>query len=263
MKWTQQLERKLGRFALPHLTMGIIGVQVMTFLAGVSNPAIVNAMVLDSRLVLDGEWWRVLTFMMMPPSMSPIWALIAWYVLYLTGGGLEGAVGTPKYNLYWLIGFVASVAVAFVVPGTPVSNAYLATSVFLAFAVLYPNYEFLLFFILPVKVKWLALLAAAIFGYTAVSGIAVGAWGGPAMVGAATLNFMVFFGPELLKRIKRGHNHMKRQRDVIAAQHEPFHRCSVCGKTDISDPRMEFRYNPEAKGTVCYCLDHLPSGGTA
>ncbi|MEM6855608.1 MAG: hypothetical protein AAF593_14470 [Planctomycetota bacterium] len=260
MKWTQQLERKLGRFALPHLTLGIIAVQVITFLAGVSNPAIISGMVLDSRLVLDGEWWRMLTFMMVPPSMSPIWALIAWYVLYLTGGGLENAIGTPKYNLYWLIGYVASVAAAFAVPGAPVSNGFLVTSVFLAFAVLYPDFEFLLFFILPVKVKWLALLSAAFFAFIAIAGIATGAWAGPAMVGAAVLNFMIFFGPELLRRIKRGHNHMRRQRDAIAAQNEPFHRCSVCGITDISHPHAEFRYNPEEKGTVCYCLDHLPDG---
>ncbi len=260
MKWTQQLGRRLGRSAVPHLTLGIIGVQVITFLAGVSNPAIVNGLVLDSQLVMDGEWWRVLTFMMVPPSLSPIWALIAWYVLYLTGGGLENGIGTPRYNLYWLIGYLASVGVAFAVPGAQVSNAYLVTSVFLAFAILYPDYEFLLFFILPVKVKWLALLAWAMFAYTAVSGVAVGAWAGPAMVAAATLNFFIFFGREVLLKLKRGHNHMKRQRDAIATANQPFHVCSVCGKTDLSDPRLEFRYNPEAAGTVCYCIDHLPSG---
>lgn len=258
MKWTQQLEHKLAGFAVPHLTLGIIGVQIMSFLAGVSNPDIVAGMVLDTQLVRQGEWWRILTFMMVPPSMSPIWALIAWYVLYLTGGGLEGAVGTFRYNLYWLIGYLASVAIAFAVPGAAVSNGYLMTSVFLAFAVLYPDYEFLLFFILPVKVKWLGLLTGGLFAYTVVSGIATGFWAGPAMVLAATLNFMIFFGPELLRRIKRGHNQMKRQRDAIAEANEPFHRCLVCSKTDISHPETEFRYKREANGTVCYCLECLP-----
>lgn len=260
MKWTQQLGRKLGRFALPHLTLGIIAVQGVTFLAAVSNPALVNGMWLDTREVMAGEWWRLLTFMMMPPSLSPIWALIAFYVLWLTGGGLENAIGTGRYNLYWLIGYLASVGVAFAVPGTAVSNGYLTTSVFLAFALLYPDYEFLLFFILPVKVKWLALLAWLMYGYTFISGVATGDWAGPAMVAAATLNFFVFFGADVVRKLRRGHSHMKRQRDAIAEANEPFHRCVVCGKTDISDPAAEFRYNPEASGAVCYCLDHLPGG---
>ncbi|MBB6431330.1 rhomboid family intramembrane serine protease [Algisphaera agarilytica] len=260
MKWTRQLEHKLAGFAVPHLTLGIIGVQIMSFLAGVSNPDIAAGMVLDTQLVRQGEWWRIFTFMMVPPSGFFLFAVIAWYILYFTGAGLENAIGTPKYNLYWLIGYLASVAVAFAVPGAPVSNAFLATSVFLAFAVLYPDFEILLFFILPVKMKWLGMFSGGIFVYIAISRIAVGAWAGPAMVFAATLNFMIFFGPELLRRIKRGHNQMKRQRDAIAEANEPFHRCSVCGITDISHPQAEFRYNAEANGTVCYCLDHLPGG---
>lgn len=258
MKWTQQLERKLGRFAVPHLTLGIIGVQVITFLAAVSNPNLITGLWLDTQLVRDGEWWRLVTFMMVPPTTSPIWALIAWYVLYLTGGGLENAIGTPRYNLYWLIGYLASVGFAFAVPGMPVSNVFLSTSVFLAFAMLYPNYQFLLFFIIPVAAKWFALITWLGYGLALTSGIATNRLAGPAMVVAATLNFFVFFGAEVVRKIKRGHNHMKRQRDAIADANEPFHRCLVCGKTDLSHPETEFRYRAEANGTVCYCVECLP-----
>ena len=263
MKWTQQLERKLGRFALPHLTLGIIAVQVITFLAGVSNPDLVLGLSLDTQLVRDGEWWRVLTFMMVPPSGSPIWVIVAWYVLYITGAGLENAIGTPRYNLYWLIGYVASVGLAFTVPGTYVSNGFLITSVFLAFALLYPDFQFLLFFILPVAAKWFALISWLGYGFVLIGGTATNSLAGPAMVVAATLNFFLFFGAEVARKLKRGHNHMRRQRDAIAAQNEPFHRCSVCGSTDISHPHAEFRFNPEEIGTVCYCLDHLPDGETS
>lgn len=258
MKWNRQLVRALGRLALPHLTLGIIAVQGITFFAAVSNPALVQGMWLDTSLVMAGEWWRLLTFMMVPPFANPLCAVIAFYVLWLTGRGLENAIGTGRYNLYWLVGYLASVGMAFAVPGSIVSNGFLATSVFLAFALLYPDYEFLLFFILPVKVKWLAAITWVIYGYIFISGIATGDWAGPAMVFAATLNFFIFFGADVVRKLRRGHSHMKRQRDAIAEKNEPFHRCVVCGKTDLSDPQMEFRYNPEPSGAVCYCLDHLP-----
>ncbi|MEM7624769.1 MAG: hypothetical protein AAF333_03985 [Planctomycetota bacterium] len=259
MSLLDRLERKLGRYALPNLTLGIIAIQTLAFLAAASNPAIVQGMVLDSGKVLAGEWWRLLTFMMMPPSLSPLWALIALYVLYLTGGAFENAIGAFRYNLYWLVGYVASVIAAFAVPGTPVSNAFLTTSVFLAFAMLYPDFEFLLFFILPVKVKWLALISWLFFAYILISGIAVGVWGGPAMVMAATANFFLFFGREVIRKIGSGHRRMKRQREAIAAANEPFHRCTVCNITDLSHPEAEFFYTNNATGeVVCFCKDHVP-----
>ncbi len=261
MKPLEKLERRFGGFALPHLTLGIIGIQGLTFLAAVSNPGIIAGMNLDTARVLSGEWWRLITFMMMPPSLSPIWTAIGLYVLYLTGGALENAIGHFRYNLYWLVGYLASLAAAFLVPGTPVSNAYLTTSVFLAFAMLYPNFEFLLFFILPVKVKWLALLTWLLYAYTAINGVATGDWSGPAMVAAATANFFLFFGLQVVRVIRSGQKNIQRQRESLAAENEPFHRCTVCGKTDLSHPATEFFYtHNDAEQVVCFCKEHVPGG---
>ena len=169
-----RLERKLGRFAIPNLTIAIIAVQALTWAATLGNPAIYQGMVLDSQLVLAGEWWRVFTFVMLPPATNAIWLFFALYLLYLMGTALENEWGDFRYNLYWLVGWLASVVVAFLVPGGAVSNFYLNGSIFLAFAFLYPNFEILLFFILPVKVKWLAAITWGFFILMAAGGIGVG-----------------------------------------------------------------------------------------
>lgn len=249
----------MGWLAVPHLTLALIAIQTLTFLAAASNPDIAAAMVLDTRLVLAGQWWRLLTFMMLPPTFSPLWLLFAFYIFYLMGTALEQAWGEFRYTLYWLIGYLASVGLAFAVPGEVVTNGYLTASILLAFAMLFPNFELLLFFILPVKVKWFALLTWLVYGYQLVSGLAVGNFAPAVMVTAATLNFFVFFGVEVVQRVRSGHRRMQRQRDSIADTSEPFHRCVVCGRTDRTDLHLEFRYAREGSEVRCYCVEHLPA----
>ena len=109
--------------------------------------------------VLDGEVWRLVSFVAQLPTESLILAIFFWYLFYLMGTTLEHTWGSFRYNVFLLIGYVATVAVAFVPPAEPASVAFLQGSVFLAFAWLYPDFQIMLFFILPVKIKWLALLA--------------------------------------------------------------------------------------------------------
>ena len=259
MQLLTRLEQKLGHLAIPNLTIGIIAVQALAWAATLGNPTLYQGMVLDSQLVLAGEWWRVFTFVMLPPASNAIWLFFALYLLYLMGTALENEWGDFRYNLYWGVGWLAGVGSAFLAPGGAVSNFYLDASIFLAFAFLFPNFEILLFFILPVKVKWLAAITWALFILMAVGGIGTGSWQPVAMVAAATLNFFLFFGADVVRRMGQGHRQMQRRRQSLADESEPLHRCSVCKKTDLSDPREDFRYTNVGDEVVCFCSAHLPA----
>ena len=166
MKFANRLERSLGRFAVPHITLYIIFLQSLTFVlmraADARNPGhgeeFLQRLLLIGHDVYRGEVWRIFSFVMIPPVENPIFFFFSMYLLYLFGTALENHWGTFHYNVYLLIGWVASVAVALALPTMPATNAYLMESIFLAFAFLYPDFQLLLFFIFPVKVKWLALV---------------------------------------------------------------------------------------------------------
>ena len=250
----KQLERKLGRFALPHLTWILIGGQVMFFMGMQANPELYSQMVLIPGLVLKGEVWRLFVFMFIPESMSLIWFAIGMYVLHLMGTALENQWGDFRFNLYILIGMLGTIGAAFIFPGQPATNVYLMTSVFLAFAYLFPDFEFLLFFILPVKVKYLGYLTAALYGFIFITGDLAT----KAMISAALLNFSLFFSRDIYQRAKNGRRTMERKVQAIKEANTPFHICSVCKRTDKTDPQLHFRYLPGSGEPVCYCEDHMP-----
>jgi hypothetical protein len=187
-----------------------------------------------------------------------LFAFFFWYLLYLMGTTLESVWGNFRYNVYLAIGYFASIAMAmmfwfsFGVPGNTASNAFLYGSVFLAFARLYPDFELLLFFILPVKIKWLALLTWVMYGWTLLAG----AWIGRLMVVAAVLNYLLFFGRDIWRNAKHGHRRMKYQAKAARASGRLTHKCHVCGLTSEEAPQTQFRYCSQCDGE-CYCPEHL------
>ena len=251
-----KLERILGRFAVPNLTLFVIAGQVAIFVGMQADPALLSRVELVPQKILDGEVYRLLSFLVVPPDTYPIWAFFFWYLFYLMGTSLEAFWGTFKYNLFWLIGYVATVAVGFLTPEIPVSNWFLQGTVFLAFAYLNPNFELCLMFILPVKIKWFALLTWIGFVLTFVSGD----WSTRLSVAAAVANFFVFFGSSILWRAKLGQRHMAGQAKRFAVRPPSFnHKCETCGITDASHPKMDFRYCSQCTADQCYCSDHIRS----
>jgi hypothetical protein len=248
-----KLERKLGRFALPNLTLFLIVGQVLVYTITQVRPRALENIQLVPAKVLEGDIWRLFTFLVQPPETIPIFAFFFWYLFYLMGTALEHQWGVFRYNVFLLIGYVATVAAAFLVPQATASNVFLEGSVFLAFAYLYPNFELYLFFILPVKIKWFAMFAW--IGYFLQ--FAYGDWSTRAMIAASVLNFFVFFGRDVLDRIHGGRRRMAWQAKQIANQAKPFHRCMVCGITDKSHPQMEFRYCSQCAGACGYCTEHI------
>jgi hypothetical protein len=254
MKLLNRIERKIGGYAIPNLTLYLMLFQGLTYLLWLGRSDYVDKLLLKHDQVFAGQWWRVLTLLVVPPLMRPIFAIFYFWVYYMIGTALEARWGEFRYNLYILIGYIATVLVV-LIPGADVSNLYLMESVFLAFAWLYPDFEFLLFFILPVKVKWLALIGWAFYAYAMLTGY----WDTRAEVAAGTVNFLVFFHSDLIDWIRTSNRKFQggmaqaRARDAKP----PMHVCAECGVTDQSDRKMEFRYCPLCTGTPAYCMNHI------
>ena len=255
MSLLDRLEKLIRPVAIPNITLYLIFGQIFAYGAWKVGQINLGPIMLLPALVLKGEIWRLITFLFVPPNAHPALIAFAWYIFYLMGDALEHHWGTARYNLYLLIGWAATVLAAFVAPYSLVSNAFLAGSVFLAFAWLNPNFPLALFLILPIKVKWLALLACLGYGYSFV----VGSMAIRLSIVAAVLNFLLFFGRDIILLIRA----QKRQRTDHAERErvasEPRHTCLVCRKTDQTDPMEDFRYCSKCAGAACYCEDHIRS----
>ncbi len=252
MSLLNKLERKFRGLAIPNITLFLVLGQAFFYVAARSGQLDVGRMFLVPALVMQGEWWRLVAFLLIPPASNIFFIFFALYLFYLMGTALENHWGTFRYNVFLLTGYMLTIAVSFLTPGYPATNTFLGGSIFLAFAFLFPDFELYLFFILPVKIKWLALLAWIGYGWSFLSG----GLSTKLMVLAAIGNVLIFFGRDIYWRIKTGRRKMAEQAKNIAGVREAFHKCEVCGKTDISHPDAEFRYCPECGG-LGYCMEHI------
>lgn len=256
MSLLNRLERSLERFAIPNLTLYLVGGQVLFWGVSYLGTFELERIALLPAAVMAGEVWRLLTFLWLPPNSHPVFIAFAWYMFYLMGGALEGHWGVFRFNLYIFIGWLFTVLAAFLVPGAYSTNLFLAGSVFLAFAHLNPEFELMIFFILPLKIKWLALIQWLFYGYALI----FGSWPVRLAVLASIGNYLCFFARDIVRRAKTGRRQMEFRAQQAAAQcEEPAHRhrCVICGKTDLSHPQMDFRYCSKCAHDECYCSEHL------
>lgn len=257
MSFLAKLERALGRYAITNLSIYIVIGQVFVLLGAMFNLLNLNLFVLVPVLVTHGEWWRLLTFpfFLAPPSgtFGPIFTAFALYMFYMMGSALEAYWGAFRYNLFLFLGYALTVGAAFITPGNPATNLFLATTVFLAFAYLNPDFEFVIFFILPVKVKWLALLAWVLYGVRFV----LGSWPERLQILASVGNFLIFFSGDILWGVRRSQRAVVRKARDLAEAGEPRHRCTTCKRTDLTNPELDFRYCSKCANDECYCSDHI------
>ena len=243
-----------GRYAVPNITVFIIAGQLLVFMLAMRDPGAIDRISMDTAKVMTGEWWRVFTFTLIPPMMHPVWAFCYYYLFHLMGTALELYWGTFRYNLFLLIGYLATMTAAFIPGNGFATNGFLQGTVFLAFAHLNPNFELRIFFLFPIRIKWLALLTWIGFGFAVLNG----PWSVKISVIASVLNFFLFFGNDIRYRMIGGHRHMRGQ--VKRFTEKPpayFHKCAVCGITDTTHPRMDFRYCSQCTADQAYCTDHL------
>ena len=246
-----KLEKRIGHWAIPNLTLYLIVIQLIGVALLMGGYSEVEDLILNGIWVRAGDWARLLSFMMIPRTLSPIWLFFSIYVFYLIGSSLEKEWGAFRFNLYILVGYLLTIATAFIAPSAYILNTYFLGSIFLAFATLFPNMEFRLFLILPVKVKWLGWLTAVLYILTLLTADIGSRLG----VVAAFTTYLLFFGKAFLSNVKSGQRRKAyhTQRAVVDAQ--PIHACAECGATDKSDASLGFRYCSTCG--ECFCEEHI------
>lgn len=258
MRWIDKLERRLGFLAIPGLPKALVGFTALVFLLAYFSPEFVPVLDLDPARIRHGEVWRLFTYIFIPATPSPWWILFALWFLWWIGEGLERAMGAFQLTLYFLIGMIGTTAAAFFF-GSRFSNTMLMASLFYAFARFYPDEVIYVFFILPLKIKWIAWIWAAFL----FAGFFLGSMTYRAAVIAAFANYLIFFGPEIWQEARhRREVSSRRQRFETSARadDEPLHKCKVCGATELTNPDLEFRV---ARDGEEYCVPHLPKAAPA
>jgi hypothetical protein len=250
--------RAMNLLDFPGMTVALVVGQALAALVVFGNPEAYPLLPFVGERFLAGEVWRLATFAVTPVTLNPLFLFFALYLYYLYGTALEHEWGAARYNLYLLIAFALAIGLAFVDPSAQATSEGVLLSVFLAFAWLYPDFELRLFFIFPVKIKWLALIAWVFLGFRFVEGLATRDLISAAMAVASVANFLIFFGPGIVRRVSGKKRSLERRAAARRDAAEPFHRCVVCGRTEKSDPKLEFRYFPTPEGTKCFCVEHRP-----
>ena len=203
--------------------------------------------------------------------MRPFWLIVALYFYYWIGSSLEREWGTARFTLYYLSGAlltVLGVVIVSLITGnhylTIYGTGYVNLSMFLAFAVLFPDVQVLLFFIIPVKMKWLAYIDVGLFAAGIIRAILVRNWGGVILPVMALLNFLIFAWPTLHGWAQRQqYQHSRQAVNFKKAVHQQqkqqgyHHKCAVCGRTDTDYPDLQFRYCSKCVGYHCFCQDHI------
>jgi membrane associated rhomboid family serine protease len=256
VNWLDKLEQKFGHFAIRGLMTYIVGLNAFVYLLMYIDRTgtFIDKLMLYPSLVLQGEVWRLITYIFIPPQASPLWIIFALYLYYLIGNGLEHEWGSFRFNMYYLLGMIGTTAAVFITGGGATST-YLNLSLFLAFAHVYPDFQLLLFFILPIKIKYLAWLSWAGIGITVLFQplpykiIAI----------VSIINYFIFFGRDFFTSAKTRRQVYSNRKKFNAKLPRNFtmHRCTICGITEKDDPNMDFRYCIDCEGDYEYCMEHL------
>ena len=227
-------EKILSHFRIPHLTLCLAAGSATCFILGSFNPAFLADLPLVPERVMQGELWRLLTFLFYPLDTHPLFAFFTYYLFYVMGTALEATWGDERYTRFMLLGAAATVAFSFLNPGSAATNIFLAGSVFLAFAFLYPDYELYLFFVLPVKIKYLAGITWVLYIFQFVAGDA----STRVMIAASVLNFLVIFRKDIVAKVRHGRRHVAA---AVVHTEAAFHLCQECKLTELKNRHAEFR----------------------
>ncbi|MGA2137395.1 MAG: hypothetical protein ABSH14_00890 [Verrucomicrobiia bacterium] len=213
-KWIDRLERLLPGLGIPNLALYLVGAQALGFLFALFDPHTLLLLPLDPDLVLKGELWRLVTFLAMPLSLSPLWMVFVLYFLYFIVNGVEEEWGEFRTTLYVLVAVLLTIAFSFTFHMPIGTVGTLQSTLFLAAATIAPEYQILLFLVLPVKMKWLAWLAVA----TIIWELIFGTWLGRLYLLTMYANYLLFFGPYFVDRLKAFQRRKKFQHDVAAGR---------------------------------------------
>ena len=264
MIYIERFCRNHPSFGVRNLMKYVCIANVAFWLLGLVNPVLINYLSFDPYLVLHGQVWRIISFAMIPTSDGML-SVIAIYFYYWIGSTLEQYWGTPQFNIYFFTGILLTLLYGFLIyfitgRSVNLSSTYIYLSMFFSFAALFPDMQVLLLFVIPVKMKYLALVDAAFF----LISVFTTPFPENLLPVVAVLNFLIFCGGELKAMLPH-----KQSRDTINFKRESArirreqqdrlytHKCAVCGRTDVDHPELEFRYCSRCAGYHCFCGDHI------
>jgi hypothetical protein len=249
-----RLERSLGRFAIPNLIFYVVGGMALVWAMSFARPGLEARLVLDLGAVRRGEVWRLVTFLFLPLRSSPLWMMVNLYFIGWVGSSLEQHWGAFKFNVYYFTGALAEIVAAYFTGEA--TNVWLNdASLLLAFATLFPDVEILLFFVLPVRVKWLGILAAAPMALLAFKG----GWATRASIFASLTGYALFFSGHWWSAWRARGRAIRRGAERREQSAAGFGRrvCAICGaqEADGADIRV---CSCEKCGNKprCLCLEH-------
>lgn len=283
------LQRFLQKYAVSNLSLVIIMCYGFGYLLQYVNASFLNYLTLNPYAICHGQIWRLVTWVLVPPDTSNIlFIVIAMMFYYSIGTSLERVWGTYAYNVYiWLgigitiIGAFVVMAVSYILAGTAgisltgesaaayfaaisryFSTYYVNMSIFLAYALTFPDAVVLLWFIIPVKVKWLGVLYGVLLAWDFVSTAMRGGWFVCVAMAASLANFLIFWLRSGKMRRFSPRERKRRADFTDASKMRPKagqarHRCAICGRTELDDPTLEFRYCSRCEGNYEFCQDHL------
>lgn len=269
-----KMERKLGKYAIQNLSLYLIICYAFGYIIQMVNANFFNYLTLEPALVLQGQIWRLFTWIVVPPSSSNIiFTMLMLYFYYSIGNNMERVWGTYRFNVYIFSGMLFTILGAFfaygiyyfgyginaIGIGAFVSTYYINMSILMAYAATFPEMQIvmiLFIFPIPMKVKWLGILYAFILVMEAVSTNLVG----KIIILASLLNFIVFFLYSRNRKYvspKQVYKQKVYQSEVKKMQKITKHKCAICGRTEDSNPELEFRFCSKCDGNYEYCQEHL------
>ena len=261
--WLNRFCYKHPRFGIPNLMNIIVMGSVLVYLLDMfSQNSFSSLLYFSLPHILHGQVWRLITFVFIPLNSNLVWFALSTYLYWMIGTTLEREWGSTKFTLFYVMGVVLNMLLGFLTGYATMT--YVNLSMFFAFATLYPNTQFLIFFFIPVKVKWLAWLDAALFAWSILQYLIGGHFLMALIPILAILNYFLFFSGDfarLFGRVK--HKTSKQTINFKKAQKQArqtkgyIHKCAVCGITDEMDSTMEFRYCSKCNGYHCYCMNHI------
>lgn len=271
--WLDRFCHKHPKLAIPNLMLYLVlGTALIALLDAFSmgNVRFSSFFSFNASAILHGQVWRIFTFLFVPTGNSLFTIALSLYFYYFVGSVLEREWGSAKFTIYYFFGILLNIVLGFMLGGTHMF--YVNMALFFAFATLFPDMQVLLFFIIPVKIKWLAWFDAAFFAFQILGSLFGGSPTMALIPIVAILNYLLFFGGDLLDFIRKGktrvsyqHNRNRKTVDFHSAQQHArekkgyLHKCAVCGRTDVTNPELEFRYCSKCKGYYCYCSEHINS----
>lgn len=260
------------RLGIPYLMRYIVAANAAIYIITMFDRSglLLQTLAMDASALLHGQLWRIITFIFIPTGSSPISVMLSLFFYFWLGESMERIWGSTKFTVYYVGGMLLNVLaslLALLLDGfaVPLYGAgYVNAALFFAYTLTYPETIVRLFYIIPIKMKWLAIVEAVLYALSVLKGVRMGLWGVALTPIVSMLNLFIFFSPNFFRKADqfqaRHRSEAIQFRKAVKEQKRQKgynHKCEVCGRTDAEFPSLQFRYCSKCSGYHCFCEDHI------